>query len=302
MNASWLNNSFRLLESIANTPSQGLRTMFLKLPKIDVGNDGFDEHDLLGRKSSAKQLTELVDRIEDPMEIALDGGWGTGKTFFLKLWVGEHRKLIGKATIIYFDAFAHDFLNDPLAGLVIRLNEERAAEDEKTKTTLREIKDAARKLAFPAARIGAAFASFGVSEAAAGAAQAIASELEGVAKDPWETEIARINAIENFKCGLYQLAQERTLVFVVDELDRCRPDYALSLLEIIKHVFEVHRVHFVLGANIDALKSSVAVRYGADMDAAHYLQKFISLTITLPDEGGLTPLRYLRGVRKKNGG
>jgi hypothetical protein len=68
----------------------------------------------------------------------------------------------------------------------------------------------------------------------------------------------------------------------VDELDRCRPDYALSVLEIIKHLFAVDRVHFVLGVNSKALENSVKARYGAEIDAKNYLKKFINLKFSLP--------------------
>jgi hypothetical protein len=76
----------------------------------------------------------------------------------------------------------------------------------------------------------------------------------------------------------------RKLVIVIDELDRCRPDYALQLLEIIKHFFNVPGVHFVLGVNLKELQNSVKARYGAGVDAETYLQKFISLQLNLPNE------------------
>ena len=89
-----------------------------------------------------------------------------------------------------------------------------------------------------------------------------------------------------------------TLIFVVDELDRCRPDYALEVLEIIKHLFSVPRVHFVLGANLEALGALVETRYGSNIDAHRYLGKFIQVRLELPDEvndGGKkkTMLAYL---------
>lgn len=69
---------------------------------------------------------------------------------------------------------------------------------------------------------------------------------------------------------------------MIDELDRCRPDYALSLLEIVKHFFNVSGVHFVLGVNLSELQNSVRVRYGSNVDAATYLQKFYSVVLRLP--------------------
>ncbi|MDG1351806.1 MAG: P-loop NTPase fold protein [Sulfitobacter sp.] len=79
-----------------------------------------------------------------------------------------------------------------------------------------------------------------------------------------------------------QKPRHRKLVIVVDELDRCRPDYALSLLELIKHFFDVPHVHFVLGVNMRELENSVKARYGGGINAGLYLQKFVTLTMGLP--------------------
>ena len=103
--------------------------LFPDEPDFVVGKVGFDDeyvsgrkYDLLNRKPFGQKLTELVDRFEQPVVIALDGGWGSGKSHFLKLWTGAHaRELAGKAEVIYFDAFEHDYLDDPLVSLVSRL-------------------------------------------------------------------------------------------------------------------------------------------------------------------------------------
>ena len=71
------------------------------------------------------------------------------------------------------------------------------------------------------------------------AAQQGAKELTGTIGDFWKAEEARINAMEGFRKYLKELAAEQKLVIVIDELDRCRPDYALNLLEVIKHFVSI---------------------------------------------------------------
>ena len=95
--------------------------------------------------------------------------------------------------------------------------------------------------------------------------------------------VQRYTAINNkreaFKQKLADLAQciqEDTghpLVFLVDELDRCRPTYALEVLERVKHLFDVPNVVFVFGVNRDVLANAVASTYGIE-DGWHYLSKF----------------------------
>ena len=259
---------------------------------IKIGTDKFDDHDLLGRATLAHQLSELIDSIEDPLVIALDGGWGSGKSVFLKLWVGEHQKEGGKARLIYFDAFEHDFLDDPLVGLVGAISACEGKSGKKT-SPIKSLRTLAWKLAKPAARIGLAAATSGVSEVVGGVgdriAGALSKETEATMEQFWAGEDVKREAMGQFRKALAALTKpskegvpSETIVLIIDELDRCRPDYALSMLETIKHFFAVDGVHFVLGANMRALENSVNAQYGSGINAHEYLQKFVHLTVGLP--------------------
>lgn len=57
--------------------------------------------------------------------------------------------------------------------------------------------------------------------------------------------------------------------------------YALSMLEVIKHFFDVPNVHFILGVNLKELANSVRARYGSGSNAEKYIQKFISISMPL---------------------
>ncbi len=73
------------------------------------------------------------------------------------------------------------------------------------------------------------------------------------------------------------------LVFIVDELDRCRPLFALAVLERIKHIFGVPKVSFVLVANVNELGKCIRQVYGA-VDVERYLEKFFEIRAQLPDD------------------
>jgi predicted KAP-like P-loop ATPase len=103
--------------------------------------------------------------------------------------------------------------------------------------------------------------------------------------------------MRGFREALAEQSSQQKLVIVVDELDRCRPDYALNLLEVIKHFFDVPNVHFVLGVNLKELSNSVRARYGANSNAEKYLQKFITVAMPLTNRHSkntnfLTQLQY----------
>lgn len=246
---------------------------------------GFDD-DAFGRKELSKQLSRLVERIESPLVIALDDSWGQGKSYFLRRWVAAHTgENEGTATTVYFDAFENDYLADPLVSLVAAVT---ARMPKGQKTRVEKIKRTATKLIKPAFGIALSLATFGAKEELGEMGDAIvdaaSSESRDFAKDLWKAEEDRSAAMEAFRRLLFEIitSADKSLVIVVDELDRCRPDYALSVLEIIKHLFAVDRVHFVLGVNSKALENSVKARYGAEIDAKNYLKKFINLKFSLP--------------------
>ena len=273
-------------------------------PLINLYEDGFDGHDKLSRKDTGEKLSELVDRIENPLVIALDGAWGSGKSLFLKCWVGEHLKRETTTQTVYFDAFKHDYLGDPLVALTgeiadrFQTNEDK--QNEQYKERMQKLKRTAWIASKSALRIGISAAIPGIVEVFNGlhgeAINAVGQEVkEYLTTEPgekksdsfWAGHYARIEAMKEFRDTLKDLTKpedEKTnrLVVVVDELDRCRPDYALSLLEITKHFFNVDGVHFILGVNLHELKNSVHARYGAGVNAEVYLQKFYSIALKLP--------------------
>ncbi|WP_299984618.1 P-loop NTPase fold protein [uncultured Ruegeria sp.] len=271
-------------------------------PKEGLFEQGFGDHDKLSRKEIGGRLSELVERINDPLVIALDGAWGSGKSFFLKCWVYEHVKEKYKRSTetVYFDAFAQDYLDDPLIDLTAAISEriEREPQSPAAKTW-KIAKNAAPFLGKAAFRLGTA--------ALVGKAISLTGEDDGdlnnigdklseeggeISKsltEFWMKEDGRRAAMSAFKGALVKLTDpdgtgspKNKLIIVVDELDRCRPDYALSLLETTKHVFDVEGVHFVLGVNLTQLQNSVKARYGSGTEAEAYLQKFYSLKFKLP--------------------
>ncbi len=244
--------------------------LFPPLLHIDE-NEGFNPaKDIFGRKKIGEGLTHLVSQVEDPIVLAVDGQWGSGKTIFLKMWLGELKKL--GFPVVYFDAFANDYMEDafvPLAAEIIGLAQTKLKadlsklDDLKVKTT-----KVAKVVMRSALKIGIKVATFGALDA---------GDIEGTIADEVETVfdkhigelITKHDVVKSdmvaFKEALESLPklfspdfqsdeQVKPIVVIIDELDRCRPSYALQLLERMKHFFSVPKVHFVLGVNLDQLE------------------------------------------------
>lgn len=90
-------------------------------------------------------------------------------------------------------------------------------------------------------------------------------------------------AIEDLKEALAELVKaiskdgkQAPIVIIIDELDRCRPNYAIKLLEEVKHLFDVEGIVFVLGTNLGQLSKSIKKTYGNDFESYSYLDRFIN--------------------------
>lgn len=73
------------------------------------------------------------------------------------------------------------------------------------------------------------------------------------------------------------------LYVLVDELDRCRPPYAIALLERIKHLFEINNVVFIIATDTDQLTHAISAVYGTEFASGRYLRRFFDQTYHLPE-------------------
>lgn len=282
--------------------------MKIFLPELEIGPiEGFDpSKDIFKRAELGRGLTNLLSLADDPLVIAVDGQWGSGKTVFLKMWSGELRKL--GFPVIYFDAFAHDYFEDAflaIAGEIVALADEKSAvSDGKLKTFKSVAVKTGKILARATLKIGIRAGTFGAGKAEdfEGLADAVADDAASLFDEHIGEMITKQkqhkSTLAAFKDSLSSLPkllapiseEERSaiaakpLIFIIDELDRCRPDFALQILERMKHFFAVPNVHFVLGTNLKQLSNSIATCYGPNIDADLYLQKFVHLVFHLQDK------------------
>lgn len=282
-------------------------------PKIDVSDlEGFDpDKDIFKRAQFGVGLANLVRAVEDPMVIAFDGQWGSGKTTFIKMWAGLLRQ--NGHPVIYFDAFANDYVDDAflaIAGEVIALSQENKKKNTPAhQQFLNKAASVGKAILESGAKLGAKAATLGILEEAdfeklKSISEDIASEIGGKADEYIKSLLSRRGEerknLEGFRSALSGLAKDLAankssknkleapglpLVFIVDELDRCKPPFALDLLEKIKHVFSVPGVHFVLVTHLAQLENFVKLTYGGEIDGTTYLQKFYNLIVHLPGDG-----------------
>ena len=256
--------------------------------ELEIPAENPFEHDLLGRAESIKALTNVIGSIEGPCVMAVDAGWGMGKTTFLRMWARHLRN--EQFPVVEFNAWETDFAQDPF----IALSSEIA-------TGLQSLGSGsgrlgARRLRSVAAAVRRTAPGAAVRIAASGiplVGSQIVQELEPNQPSLHQTMIENYDetkaALQAFRDSLGGVAEEsakhyagRPLVVLIDELDRCRPTYAVELLEAAKHLFNVDRIVFVLCLDRAQLACSVKALYGESFDAEGYLRRFFDIDYRLP--------------------
>ena len=254
--------------------------------EIEVPEDDPFKNDLLGRKEPVEILTHLLGGLEGPCVLAVDAVWGNGKTTFLKIWAQYLRNK--EFPVVEFNAWETDFSGDPFAALSTELTEglhEHADESltEKIDEFKKESKEVLRWTVPGVIRLAA---TTGIPIFGPEVGQALASYAEERLSGHQEAQ----KSVLEFKHVLQDMADtlsksnnNRPLVVVIDELDRCRPSYAVELLEVAKHLFAVDHVVFVLAINHAELAHSIRALYGSDFDAEGYLRRFFDVDCRLPE-------------------
>ena len=232
-------------------------------------------NDAMERRPHIEALTRLIGNIEGPCVLALDAQWGLGKTVFLKMWA-QHMRNEG-IPVAEFNAWETDFSDDPLMALYATLEDHFGKLEDGTARQYKAVLESGLKLV--STLVGSAIPLVSIGPEIVDAVKESAGTLANVRLDRYRE--ARTD-IENFKAALQGITKDKPLVICVDELDRCRPNYAIEFLEATKHIYEVDGVFFILAVNLSELANSVSALYGNDFDARAYLRRFVDRSINLP--------------------
>ena len=238
----------------------------------------------IGRNNSLLKFIEMLNYQDDSYSIALDGRWGSGKTFFVKqcklvldclndenqcTYKDQILNVVSQDEIpklkkinfktVYFDAWKNDSDLDPIVSL-----------SKSIATTAFNIKTKAKTVAIEAGK-----------ELVKIAAKEIAKiDIDNIL-DIFHTEE---NVEAKFKKELASLIPKNgRLIVFIDELDRCRPTYAVKLLERVQHFFDNNKITFIFSVNLYELKNTIKKLYGSSFDGDRYLDRFFYSIISLPD-------------------
>ena len=257
------------------------------------------------RGKDIREFIEGLELIEGNAFISLDAKWGDGKTFFVrqieetlkyfraKQMETEEKLLkdlesyeylkesvaVKETTVehiylpVYYNAWMYDDHNDPLMSLLLVMTKQCGGAYN-TKINTKSLGE----------RLLAVASSLPISIKKVNPATLINELQEGKMDilSAVKTEEDIKECVRHVFNDIIVEKAEKLVVFI-DELDRCKPSFAIEMLERIKHYFDDERIIFVVSLNKEQLIHTISNYYGSEFDATRYLNRFFDVSINLPE-------------------
>lgn len=272
------------------------------------------KEDPIGRNSELGYLVRLLDASDDGLSVFLNGKWGCGKSYFVRqaelllralnpnltsrygLTDEDCVSIVGKNRMsaedarqylpVYFNAWKHDAFGEPVLSLVCDIAdmEDITQDFEPNKEALKKIvlniAKCVVKSKLPALK---EYVDEGVSSIGE-----LATILTKTA-DPLQEYQDRKNLEKHVNLLIDKAlhlagSKERpadAIVIFVDELDRCRPSYAIEVLESVKHLLVRPDVVVIFSVDAQQLAEVIRGTYGINYSAEHYLKRFYDVSLRL---------------------
>lgn len=249
---------------------------------------------------------------------AIDGGyvlnlnakWGSGKTYFINRWIESIKE---SHPVVYIDAWKQDYSDDPMltviSSLINALSEQLPPDN---KAVLNIAKKSARfiKAAAPALLKGLVKKTTGLNlddvsiegedkitpehaNDSKGSSDIFGESAAAIAQCLVKDHNDKLKSVEYLRSEIKELITAviahkkgalKTPAFIfIDELDRCRPSYAVEMLEVVKHFFELDNIAFVVATDTEQLQHAVKAVYGEGFDAQTYLGRFFRRRYSLTE-------------------
>ena len=255
------------------------------------------------RNTEIMEFIKALDLIEENIFISLDARWGEGKTFYVRQiektleyqtlknfetddnknkyeemkpyfekTVLEDIELGNSYLPVYYNAWLYDNHSDPLMSLLYVIIKKCGLWiDSKL------VKDKTDKLKDIIKSIQVNLGIFSINGDKVIDAVSEKNIFDGIQL----AEDIRQRVKEIFNQVIE--GQTQKLVIFIDELDRCKPSYALEMLERIKHYFDDNRIIFIVSVNKEQLTHTISNYYGNGFDSTGYLNKFFDVNAYLPE-------------------
>lgn len=273
----------------------------MKKYELEANEDNIQQsllNDNLGNQEYLSSIIRLISNIEDNQVICLDGDWGVGKTFLVKQLiylichynegtnankfkiVEDEKEMLkdicNKNLVFYYNAWQNDDHNDPFSSIIYNVLNEYPKYKNKVTNKFDKTEGFKEFLDILTKVLSNNFLH----------ADLEAKNIEKI--KTFNDLTTEINTYEEKKKLFEQLIngilENKRMVLVIDELDRCNPRFATRILEVIKHFYNMNNMTIIIVSNNKELQSTIKQQYGQEFSAYNYLNRFYDYIITIGND------------------
>lgn len=252
--------------------------------------------DKLNREQLAHKFVDIINGLDNNFTIALDAPWGSGKTKVIDFMCEK----LDETSEIYlrYNAWDNDYTDSPLLSLMnsifTSLNQKGITQNQFSKLkehTYNASSFIGRNLLKGGARfLVGSEAVENLSDGLEEFSKVFINESAQVISDKafstlQKSKKSREDFTKELKSSISKILQQhdkKKVIVIIDELDRCKPTFAIELLENIKHLFNIKEIVFFIATDKTQLSESIKSVYGNNFDAKTYLHRFFDFDIYLP--------------------
>lgn len=255
-------------------------------------SDYKDYKDNLGRDEIAKKYVNFINALDGHHVIALDAPWGSGKSTLIDLMCNDFEN--NKDVFVKYNAWENDYTEEPLISLMsdifTEFKDKKYIGIDKMKNQISSIvkvsKKATSALLKGTSRIllGEGGSNDAIEAVKEASKNFVEDNVDNLFKDIEESKKSRKEFKEELIKYTKNILNEKNrnkLIIIIDELDRCRPTFAIELLENIKHLFDIENIVFFIAVDSKQLAESIKAVYGNGFDANTYLHRFFDFELHL---------------------
>lgn len=266
----------------------------------EVVIDGPIEGDFLNRHDFIKQVKNVIELLAKNKKnscFAINGTWGIGKSYVLEklekqlLFYQNEETTLDQYFVFHFNCWEYDYYEEPLIAIVSSMLEEIRTKERLFSENARAHILSAVKFVFSKLyesssnwlndKIGIDPKS--ITDGLTEIHNAAIANIDETSQ--YDKYLAFKQVLSTLRQKIHDIAEERTIIFVVDELDRCIPEYQIKVLERLHHIFnEIDNMQVILSIDKSQLERTIKKMFGEQVDTQKYLAKFIKFEIHL-DEG-----------------
>lgn len=247
--------------------------------------------DYLKREKDIKNVCDVIQGLKashSGTSFAVSGKWGYGKTFFLELLTDKLSELpeAQDDIILYYDCWKYNYYDEPIIPIMSILSDglseisEKICVPRKNSSLIGAVELLKKRMGEYAGHIIESKIGIDLYQLYFDSKKAGEEKIE---KDNlFDNKFHVRTALESVREKLAEVAEKRNIIFIVDELDRCLPEYSIKILETVHHFFtEIDNVIIIFAIDKEELEHTIMQIYGENTDVERYLKKIIDFYIPL---------------------